>query len=126
MRIEPEDIRIASLLSSIFESCVSNAKTLDLDCYGASSLVAQFANQILNEAQQWRPIESAPRSTSTYILGYNANGHGEYFLMRTAYSDDAKVYAVGAGFMEKYSEWPCYPTHWIPLPPPPAQTEENK
>ena len=54
---------------------------------------------------QWRPIETAPRDY-TYILIYDGK-------VRIA-EWDGECWCAGDAFIS-------YPTHWMPLPPPPQQ-----
>lgn len=73
----------------------------------------------LSQAQQWRPIEEAPKD-GTWIRGYNAvtGGDGEYYRARY-------VEEVGWKGWEDENTCPCYPTQFKPddLPPAPQGGE---
>lgn len=80
---------------------------------------------------EWQPIETAPRgSHHGYILGINMNGKPPHsvFVMRDTFipSEEFTHAAPGACWQPLYGEWPCYPTHWMPLPAPPRIVEEKQ
>lgn len=59
----------------------------------------------------WQPIETAPKD-GTRVLLHTPDTH-RYSPVLGSWSD----------FEERWEEWgdyyPCYPTHWMPLPEPP-------
>jgi hypothetical protein len=62
---------------------------------------------------EWQPIESAPRD-GTYVLGFGLHEQrGTYIDVIHYWSDRWTVV-----WMHGYGE----PTHWMPLPDPPATT----
>lgn len=84
---------------------------------------------------EWKPIESAPQTGRTLLLGY-WNSHGKWRTVRGQWMsleyiaehwedpDDAE-----AGWFETAVEaddvpncWPVSPSHWQPMPTPPCQT----
>lgn len=60
------------------------------------------------QASDWRPIEKAPKD-GTYVLAYSTGIIGIAWWQR-----DLGWLEVGIGGV-------MTPTHWMPLPPPPAQ-----
>lgn len=66
----------------------------------------------------WRPIETAPLSPDiglpVYILLWNGFHVGVGFRRRPNYPDDPEFCDETGEFIEPQ------PTHWMPLPPPPA------
>jgi hypothetical protein len=68
---------------------------------------------IMNE---WQPIETAPRD-GTHVLGYE---DGEMTVIH--WSDHPPTSSYKGGYWNNIycndGEW--WPTHWMPLPPPPT------
>lgn len=67
----------------------------------------------LEAAQEWRPIESAPRDGSRMLLALCDSGH-VYWCVSGVWSKRFKNWNDGmepAGLAD--------PTHWMPLPAPP-------
>jgi hypothetical protein len=87
-----------------------------------SSELAQLREQ-LAEATTWRPIETAPKDGTVFWasmkLGPNLN----------PYQDTCEWFASerheGGGWWVSHT-MPCYPTHWFPLPPAPAEPTREK
>ena len=80
------------------------------------------------EDSGWQDISTAPRgSQHGYILGINMNGkppHSVYVMRDTFIPSEEFTHAApGACWRGMYAEWPCYPTHWQPLPQPPKGKE---
>ncbi|KDC23984.1 PF04448 family protein [Bordetella bronchiseptica F4563] len=83
----------------------------------------------------WTPIESAPRTGCTLLLGY-ANSHGKWRTVRGQWMSDEYIGNnweepddIEAGWFETAVEaddvpncWHIEPTHWQPLPAAPCQT----
>lgn len=66
-------------------------------------------------ANEWRPIETAPRDATPVLLGLIADG-------RVWRASDAKFY--GVGFYTLHGGQSCHwATHWMPLPEPPEEGE---
>ncbi len=64
---------------------------------------------------KWQPIETAPKD-KTHVALLRQNGDGSV--------------TYGHGFYMPMEGWICWahygnklPTHWMPLPPPPEQSE---
>lgn len=89
---------------------------------------------------EWQPIESAPRDGRKIILFYiNRAKRGRtvfasWLTEERANDIDAEGVDLGEGWYERIDNWPDYthiaihegePTHWMPLPPPPAQGEDD-
>lgn len=66
---------------------------------------------------QWRPIETAPKDgTSILICGFG--GANKYFVADVKWNEGEWCLFDPA---EDLYSWPCYgPSHWMPLPAPPA------
>jgi hypothetical protein len=67
----------------------------------------------------WQPIETAPRDGSWFLACSNTPGWGATRVVRFHYPDD-RLPIHGEGVM-----WPSAPTHWRPLPAPPALTSPD-
>lgn len=84
-------------------------------------------------AEQWQPIETAPKDGRTVLLGmYNSHGNwrtlrGQYFTREVIDSDWENAEDCDEGWYETSVEcnddvncWEANPTHWMPLPSPPS------
>lgn len=72
---------------------------------------------------KWRDISEAPRD-GTPILAYCADHYGRFGNMQVTWwrqADDKRGYIGWGEFNETY--WP--PTHWMPLPDPPTDTDND-
>ncbi len=71
----------------------------------------------------WRDIESAPRD-GTIFLAVNMRGGTDLTFRHTfcfsAECPEGQTWAPNAGWRCPGRDWPAYPTHWQPLPPPPV------
>jgi len=68
-----------------------------------------------DEMSDWQPIETAPKD-GTEILVYDVwQKKGELFIVGWHFRDNSWRTVPG--------EWRKEPTHWIRLPPPPAEQE---
>jgi hypothetical protein len=67
----------------------------------------------------WRPIETAPKDGTTVIL-YCAQPKVRYRLTV------AKWVATWKAWQSQPGAWTVSPTHWMPLPAPPASQEQEK
>ncbi len=63
---------------------------------------------------EWQPIETAPKD-GTPFLAFGISP-GQY---KFEYGDDIGVTRWKVGYGGSWSGGPAYPTHWMPLPPPP-------
>jgi len=82
-----------------------------------------MADQLLTAAMEdrmtWKPISSAPRD-GTDILIYDA-GTGSYEV--SSYWTDTPRYWDGNWGDGEYEHTP---THWMPLPEPPKETDDGR
>jgi hypothetical protein len=84
---------------------------------------------------EWRPIETAPKNR-LILVGY-FNSLGKWRSMHAQWRDDlpqhddadAEDEPAPAGWYEGSLDaeilFPCQPTHWMPLPAPPAREPER-
>lgn len=73
--------------------------------------------------QGWQPIESAPKDGTNVLIAEDQNGiHGE------AYYDDeeSRWYWANTGRGDYPDPREPFPTHWQPLPPPPAASDREE
>lgn len=82
-------------------------------------------------ADKWQPIETAPKDGRTLLLGHR-NALGNWRTLRGRWIPKAEIEEhweeddFPEGFYEEAVEadepncWPTEPTHWMPLPEPPA------
>ena len=73
----------------------------------------------------WQDISTAPRDG--WILGINARGSAPHIpmVMRSTFVKGGEFNSCAgeACWKERLADWPCYPTHWMPLPRPPETKE---
>ena len=70
---------------------------------------------------EWQPIDTAPKD-GTPILAYRADHYGKFGNCCVTYWRTNKNGNSYTGFGEfNPTYWP--PTHWMPLPKPPAETD---
>ncbi len=65
----------------------------------------------------WQPIETAPRNTPVLVLLADREVRQRDWMhgpMQVAANR-------GRGWISIPGMWKCAPTHWMPLPPPPAK-----
>jgi hypothetical protein len=109
--------------------------------YDADQMRAFYELGRASRAQsEWQPIETAPKTGRTLLLGY-FNALGKWRTLRGQWFTDAVIQEEWtnsdvheAGWFETSVEcddedsgcWPTDPTHWQPLPTPPATTGETK
>jgi len=71
----------------------------------------------MERAQQWRPIEEAPRDGTFILLGWS--GHDDWTC--------AACWSEGGWSADNFLEpWLTQPTHFRPLPPAPEIHQTNK
>ncbi|MFD4837696.1 hypothetical protein ACFWP0_09315 [Achromobacter sp. NPDC058515] len=89
----------------------------------------------MSEKNQWKPIESAPKTGRTLLLGY-WNSHGKWRTVRGQWMSAEYIGQeweepddVEAGWFETAVEaddvpncWPVNPSHWQPMPAAPCPT----
>jgi len=108
-------------------------RTVDFDLLpGAFDLkdgVHVLAAADIDAMRQWQPIETAPKSGRTLLLGYR-NSHGNWRTTRGEWMSEAYIAEswedpddAEPGWYETSVEaddapncWPITPTHWMPLP----------
>lgn len=64
---------------------------------------------------EWKPIAEAPKQISTRVLGYSDGWGTDIFYFNgdewVLFNEPLKV---------------CRPTHWMPLPQPPKETNQSQ
>ena len=142
MRIAELQARIAELLEQVTQleiaannRSVSNNEASALYALGAErSLVANLQSRLADaekDAARWQPIETAPQTGRTILLGY-LNSHGHWRTMRGQWFskeeiaetwEEAEACEELEGWYETSEEaddipncWATEPTHWMPVP----------
>jgi len=82
-----------------------------------TSQAEAYADARVREAQQWQPIETAPKDGSRVILAWGGKSMSGFFL------DNSNSPMPWAGWRtESMVPMPAgQPSHWMPLPAPPHQ-----
>lgn len=100
-------------------------KTLEAKGHWSSAKILEQADTItalrseverLRAAQQWRPIESAPKDGMPVQVGW---------IGRTWEASKSHCEYGEWGYLTRemgFIPWCEQPTHWLPLPPPPENT----
>ena len=89
------------------------------------------------EPQGWMPIETAPQSNIVLVYYTNSLGNGRTMRARYYPPDTLESETNESGWADEgwYEESEAYeylmpldqePTHWMPLPPPPALLEKAR
>lgn len=84
---------------------------------------------------EWKDISSAPKD-GTWILGINSRGNqaviiwsdsAAHWTHRLGSTRGGWIYPFSDGIQSTFWNGGCgsVPTHWMPLPPPPSNTEEE-
>lgn len=71
---------------------------------------------------EWRPIDSAPRDGTRFLI-YESDG-----TYSVAWWDDKYIWVRPGAWISEYQRSDTLvrcPTHWMPLPPPPAAGQEG-
>jgi hypothetical protein len=91
--------------------------------YADGAILVEAAEEIMRLRRQipkWQPIETAPKDTVVLICGFSKQGY---------YVADAKlINGTWWLFEPGDNDYTCESgdhTHWMPLPPPPAQDSED-
>lgn len=87
------------------------------------SAALEFAKHCVDKAQQWRPIETAPKETEVligaFIDGKFIWGRSELFYEQ-ANEFEGETFSGWVWSIDDVSDSVAEaPTHWQPLPPPP-------
>jgi hypothetical protein len=68
----------------------------------------------------WQPIETAPKD-GTHIVAFAARGsNGKPRRSRRGCFANVAHFEPGWGWLTSPSDYQIVPTHWMPLPEPPA------
>lgn len=70
----------------------------------------------LRAPDDWQPIETAPKDGSVFIAAWKCDGSGDIIV-----SGDVHWWRPRRQFLS-VADGLIYPTHWQPLPAPPAST----
>jgi hypothetical protein len=68
--------------------------------------------------QDWQPIETAPKDWMS-VLGVDSNGERR----TTHWDENEDAWIMDVPYAHSARTWE--PTHWMPLPPPPQNLNEN-
>lgn len=85
--------------------------------------VSEIKPTVVMDANGWRPISEAPKDGSKFLAGWftqpRINGAKHWVEMIMQYKDNP--YVDSQHLVSCPGEWHYEPTHFMPLPPPPAQ-----
>lgn len=110
---------------------------------GAPAIARSVAREVAAQADQvavleWQPIETAPKTGRTLLLGcFNELGNwrtmrGQWFSQATIADEWEEPDGAEEGWYETAVEpdvpncWSISPTHWMPLPAAPSPAKESK
>ena len=122
------DTPVAELIAELEERTVGHPALMDRAAAALRALSAE--NEGLRREREWRPIGTAPKSTTTptkhgnyvkgiYILGFcPEEGASPQSCICVVWWEPHENNNKGAWMGE--GGFPVKPTHWQPLPPPPA------
>lgn len=66
---------------------------------------------------EWQPIDSAPKESGKYLFCFG-DSNGQFIkVVELGFTVDDNWYLIGYHSKD--------PTHWMPLPEPPIEKEEN-
>lgn len=68
---------------------------------------------------EWQPIETAPRCRQILVFAEGRKSD-DFAIFNALFDEDGIWYAYTADFREGMVDMCWYPTHWMPLPEPPA------
>lgn len=115
---------IAQLKKSGWTSCDSRYIAHEKRAIEAAITALLATGEVV--VNKWQPIETAPRD-GTVFVAVNARGDkwppNPYMLCFSTAEAEGITYTAEAGWKQVGHDWPSYPTHWQPLPKPPAQKE---
>lgn len=82
-----------------------------------------YADARVREAQQWQPIETAPKDGTAILL---SNERGAWMakydpVYPSGYRPENPWFSLMLNHDHMRKGKPCAPTHWMPLPPPPTK-----
>lgn len=69
----------------------------------------------------WQPIETIPIHQDVLLGAWLERGHCGYWYMATGYINPAGVFRIPGHANFEFHK----PTHWMPLPKPPASTQHH-
>lgn len=82
------------------------------------------ARPALSTESGWQDIATAPRDgTAVDLWGHYANGSGFRFRMPGYFWEDGRWMNEDGEDASDYPKYIFQPTHWMPLPTPPTETE---
>lgn len=126
-----------SLVGGIFDS--GNAlETAEQEKANLRALLATPIEQAVGVRDAWQPIETAPKTGRTLLLGY-LNIAGKWRTVRGQWMSESYIAEyweepddVEPGWFETSEEaddvpncWRIEPTHWMPLPKAPSNGDQE-
>jgi hypothetical protein len=96
---------------------LNGAVKYDLTLSDIEAALAELAE--LRKASQWMPIKTAPRNGSRLLLA--ADWTDKLKVKQVAYGHWYELGPYWAYDGYQFGNPECQPTHWRPLPPPPAK-----
>lgn len=70
---------------------------------------------------EWMPIETAPKDGERVLVYVKDHGYTGIAFAKLWFYSDGRLGGGAEGFNGKWNI-----THWMPIPPPPGQSQENQ
>jgi hypothetical protein len=75
---------------------------------------------VLSRAAEWQPIETAPKDGANVVVYARRGSNGTIRRTRRGCMASVAHFEAGWGWLSSPGDYQLYPTHWMPLPAPPA------
>jgi hypothetical protein len=77
--------------------------------------------KLQRDVPQWRPIETIPKDGLPFLCGWWSPTRDYFWICKAHWANGA----VDGGWDGAREPWEVKPTHWMPLPKPPALPQEG-
>lgn len=84
-------------------------------------IILAYLNTAHSPAMGWRPIETAPKDGNPFLCGWWNSERSYWYTCKAHWANGA----VDGGWDGAREPFAVHPTHWMPLPPPPANEEQR-
>ncbi len=88
----------------------------DLEDRLEEALTLTKAERNKPRVDEWQPIGTAPKDGKDILVGWHSDHYERFIWTRAGQVKGIWYHSGGTGVV-------CYPTHWMPLPEPPAALE---